>query len=333
MHLWYRLKLGEKLEFIRSLDLRIFMIVLGSSFLVVTLGTILLGWLLIPEANVRSASQSKALPPSNHSQLVVGLRPGQTKKIVERNIFNSEGGVAAPVDTGTVKNMLDDSDIPKSQLPFVLKGVLVAHVPQAGIAMIETSGSSNRKYYEVGENFGSKYKNVTLFEVYESRVILKNDGQKEYLEIEPAKLAKPGRRRSSPASSKKNGLAPLASGPVAESFKEPGFERLNGEVTVTQQYRDNLLNNEMTKVLQDAKAEPNMVGNELKGFRLTRIREGSIYQKAGLQSGDIILEINGIPLRGAAGAIKTLQSVRNESEVEVRLQRGSEFFNLNVSVQ
>ena len=44
-------------------------------------------------------------------------------------------------------------------------------------------------------------------------------------------------------------------------------------------------------------------------------------------------EINGIALRGVSGAIKTLQSVRNEREIEVRIQRGGEFINLNVSVQ
>ena len=335
MQLWYRLRFGEKLSFLKKINTRALIGAMGSSFILASICTIGFEWLILSGLNPSKKKTSQRRPQSLAvlEKGRVGITPSEERAILERNIFNSEGSDQVVEDVKVVEDPLS-GNIPKSKLPFVLKGVIVADIPSKGIAMIELSGgpSGASKTYDVGENFGSRYRDVTLSEVYESRVILLNNGKKEYLEIERPPPPEASRRKSKAAKNKK-GLAPLATGPASESFKEPGFERSGGDITLTQQYRDTLLGSQMTKVLQDAKASPNMVGSELKGFKLTRIREGSIYQKAGLQSGDIIHEINGIALRGVSGAIKTLQSVRNEREIEVRIERNGEFINLNVSVQ
>ena len=69
----------------------------------------------------------------------------------------------------------------------------------------------------------------------------------------------------------------------------------------------NLLQGRWDKGSSDAKARPNMVNGVLKGFELTRIREDSIYEKAGFQNGDIVEEINGIPLKDAVSSIRLLK--------------------------
>ena len=76
-----------------------------------------------------------------------------------------------------------------------------------------------------------------------------------------------------------------------------------------------------------------MVEGELKGFRLTRIREGSVYEKAGFQNNDVVEEINGIPLRNAAGAIRLLQQLKSSKEIEVRVIRGAAAMDMNITIQ
>lgn len=76
-----------------------------------------------------------------------------------------------------------------------------------------------------------------------------------------------------------------------------------------------------------------MVDGELKGFKLDRIRSDSIYQKAGLQNGDVVEEINGIPLTDTSQAIKLLQSLRNEADIEIRFSRSGAKQNLNMKVK
>ena len=106
------------------------------------------------------------------------------------------------------------------------------------------------------------------------------------------------------------------------------------EIKITEEFKRNLLTpDNMAKILQDAKAEPNMVNGELKGFRLTRIRENSVYEKAGFQNNDVVEEINGIPLRDAAGAIRLLQQLKTSKDIEVRVTRGGSAFDLNIEIQ
>ena len=94
-----------------------------------------------------------------------------------------------------------------------------------------------------------------------------------------------------------------------------------------------MLTSDFAKVLKDAKAEPNMAGGELDGFKLTRIKSGSVYEKAGLQDVDIIKEINGVSLSDTAQAIRLLNSLKGENEIEVRLERGGSTQNMNIQVR
>ena len=76
-----------------------------------------------------------------------------------------------------------------------------------------------------------------------------------------------------------------------------------------------------------------MVDGELRGFQLTRIRSESIYEKSGLQNDDIIEEINGVSLNDTSQAIRLLQSLRNESSIELRINRGGSTMRFELSIQ
>jgi type II secretory pathway component PulC len=55
------------------------------------------------------------------------------------------------------------------------------------------------------------------------------------------------------------------------------------------------------------------------------------YEK--LKDGDIVSSINGIELNDAARAIQTLNSLRNENNIEIQLLRGGQTITLKVNVQ
>ena len=52
-----------------------------------------------------------------------------------------------------------------------------------------------------------------------------------------------------------------------------------------------MLNQDLSKILKDAKAEPFFEGGELNGFKLTRIKQDSIYQKSGLQKKQFLVKL------------------------------------------
>ena len=76
-----------------------------------------------------------------------------------------------------------------------------------------------------------------------------------------------------------------------------------------------------------------MVDGVLKGWKMDRIRKGSFYEKSGIQNGDVIEEINGVVLSDAGQSIKLLQSLRNESEIELKLNRNGQKMNFMLKVR
>ena len=217
----------------------------------------------------------------------------------------------------------------KSDLPLKVSGIIFSGDPYNGLALLENTQRRKTSSYIVGDTV---IKNAKLVEIYENRVILSRNGQREYIEADAFEIVRSRRKKSSRGGARK--ISRLATKPPSESYKEDGFERKGTDIKLSEEFKRSLLTpDSMAKILQDAKAEPNMVNGELKGFRLTRIREDSIYEKAGFQNDDIVEEINGIPLRDAAGAIRMLQQLKSAKEIDVRLNRGGSIEDMTISIQ
>lgn len=81
-------------------------------------------------------------------------------------------------------------------------------------------------------------------------------------------------------------------------------------ITISQSYQDRLLGEGFMEVLQGARATPVTEGSKVVGFRLTKIKRGSVYDRAGLEDGDVIASINGQSLAEADQLAALLQSLQ-----------------------
>ena len=250
--------------------------------------------------------------------------------ILDRNIFNSEGKVGDSVD-GPSRNKVSDKVL-KSDLQLKLMGVIFSGDPFNGLAMLELGSANKTTSYMVGDKIQD---DATLFQVFDDRIIIERSGGiREYVELQHFEIVSSRGKKPSREIKSGAGVGAIAGGATPTEFKEDGFERKSNSIKLTEEYKRNLLTpDNLTKILQDAKAEPNMVGGQLLGFRLTRFRENSVYEKAGFQNGDIIEEINGIPLKDAGGAIRLLNQLREAKDIEVRMNRNGAVSNLAIQVQ
>jgi len=64
------------------------------------------------------------------------------------------------------------------------------------------------------------------------------------------------------------------------------------------------------------------------GFQVRQIQAGSIYQKLGLHSGDVIKSINGQPVRTAEDAIRLYQQLPTLNSVQMEIVRNGSPQNL-----
>lgn len=249
------------------------------------------------------------------------LSLGDETKIAERNLFNKEGGAVSDSNDSMVKNGGDSDQIPPTSLPYTLIGTLSSDDPFSGIATIRHNEENSNNAFFVGDYLMD---GVVIQQILRKRVIIDHRGMLEALIQEEPKLDR--RRRSTPldgmSSFVMKNIPQKSEGRISQ-FKEEGFEYRDHRIKMTKSYKNKLLTQDFTRVLQDAKADPYIdpVTKRISGFRLTRIRKNSIYEKSGLADGDIVKEINGIKLTAAPQAISVLQQVRNESRIEVTVEQ------------
>jgi general secretion pathway protein C len=240
------------------------------------------------------------------------------RNFVQRNIFDSAAS------TGEEKK--DTSCQPKkSELPLKFTGVIFGGRAEHSIVVLESTTDRKADTFLLGESVPGE---AVISDILRDKVFLTRSGCPEYLELIQPELPK---RRV--AGERKRLAKPAVVEGGENSFKEDGFERNGTSIAVTGQWIEKAITIDFAKTLQDAKASPNQVNGEVKGFVLTRIRPDSVYEKMGMLDGDVIESINGIDLNDAARAIQTLNAMRNEKNLEIRMRRGSAVSNLNIQVK
>jgi general secretion pathway protein C len=213
-----------------------------------------------------------------------------------------------------------------STLQLAIVGAIVAKDKTSNVVLLKYLATNEVKAHRVGNVLLAKY---TLFDITENSITLQTYQQNQVsltiayrdkffqdLQKVPAVVA-----------------APPVTG-LIDTYREDGFERNQGEIRVTEAYKNNLLSPaKLTETLMQASAEPFMQNGQIAGFKLDLIDPNSLYSKSGLVNGDVITEINGVPLNDAAGAIRLLQSLRNAKSLSLSFMRGGAVIPLNIAVQ
>jgi general secretion pathway protein C len=308
----------------RSWPWRKFAIVVVCSFLSASFVSSLIGWGLMGKT-------SKPETVNNDSDVPFEMAPttSETKAVVAvilaRNLFNSQGTF------GDVSDKPATSEIPKSQLPIKLIGIIYGGTPFDGIAMIENSQNKSVNSFMVGEQVSAE---AVLEEIQTDLILIKNNGQLEFVALDSVELRRSSRtgggkkKQDSDVAGQRNGMN---SG--LEYFKEDGFERKGKSIEMSAEYKNTLLGPGFATVLQDAKASPNMVDGVLKGWRMDQIKPESFYAKSGMQNGDVALEINGVVLSDAGQSVKLLKDLKNESEIDIKINRNGVDMTISLKVR
>ena len=321
--------LYSDLDKFKSLPWKTVLFTVGFGFFCANITNILISsYVLFPITNIpknKKRSKAPSLSFVNHS-----TQKNDLEQIIERNIFNKAGetGESSDIQQEVVDEIKDSSKIIKSSLPFKLIGTFYGGDPYSGIATIEEINKNTINSFLTGSYLTY---DVELIEIHPKKIILLRGEQKEYIEMEDTTIS--GGKKNKKADSAEPKKVDFVTDAPPETYKEAGFERNGNSIVMSKDFRKKLLTADFAKMLQDAKAEPVLVGGELNGFKLTRIRQDSIYAKAGLQESDIVKEINGISLVDTAQTIKLLNSLRGENELEVRVIRGGAQQTINLKVQ
>jgi len=112
-----------------------------------------------------------------------------------------------------------------------------------------------------------------------------------------------------------------------------GVKRLSdGKYMVDQ--REMLASTEnMSQILTQARALPYVEQGKTVGFRISEISPGSIYEKIGLQNGDVIQKVNSQEVDDPAKFFQLYQGLRTERFIAIDLIRGGARQTLNYEIR
>ena len=327
--MWDVSNISTVMERLKPLPWRATVVVATVSFLLASAVSTLLGWMLMGHTASVNAGGPVISAPDVHFSNGPTLSKASIDDILRRNIFNAAG--EAPTDDS--QNPTKGEEISKTQLAVKVTGIIYGGDPTSGLAMVENTQKHSVNSFLAGDQLTPE---AIVKEILQDRIIIENQGRKEYALLEEEEIVRSTRKgKKTPAKEMPTTLggSGYTTEPPPETYKEEGFERKGTTVEMSSEFKNRLLTADFASVLQDAKASPNVVNGVLKGWRLDRIRKGSIYEKAGIQNGDVITELNGVQLNDAAQSIKILQGLRNESEIDMGVLRGDARLNFNLKVR
>jgi general secretion pathway protein C len=203
-----------------------------------------------------------------------------------------------------------------TQLPLALLATMEAKAP--GISIATISQPEGTGVYAEGEDV---MPGVELVAVNLGLVYFRNGnqgGRVEYLQVSSDDPPPPAQ-------------APAEEGEEEEEKPKKNANEIDGasdaiscngtSCTVERKFVDQLLANPAVLASQ-GNARP-YAKEDLRGFRLSRVKSGTLPRMLGLRSGDVITNINGQPLDSLDGAMKLYAKLRNAAHLTIDVTRNS----------
>lgn len=197
-------------------------------------------------------------------------------------------------------------DAPDTQLNLRLVGIIASSNPNIARAII-IPGGGREAYYAIGASLPG---GAIIRAIYDDRVIIEYNGRYEALRLPKTILTTitPSRPKS-----------PVQ--PSTDTGSDEVKVSLNSEEI--SQYRQQLLNDPMSlngKLRLRSVTE----NGQISGYRVYPGNDVPLFNKLGLQGGDMITSINGISVADTVGITNLYSQVGSMSEIKVEFERNGQ---------
>lgn len=267
---------------------------------------------------VQESLVKSIIPPKEQTAQREVIPQSNYQVILERNIFDS---TELPPEEAPV---IEESQTPtgeavKTSLSIKVRGVLVVGDgrDQRSSATIEggTGKGGQIDTYAVGDEnaFAPATK---LIRVKPDRIEFTHKGRLEYALFEE----EGGASIFGPPPSLGETHAALTPVPSPETPQGEGIKKeAENRFVIDQKEVQNALTN-IDRLYTDIRAVPNFAGGKVSGMKILSVKQGSLFDKLGLQRGDILQKINGLELDVKRG-FEIFNQLKNETHLSVDVVR------------
>jgi general secretion pathway protein C len=260
-----------------------------------------LSWRLLPTptGNINSTQGQQTQNPTSRQNNQTDL-----SKLKALNLFG-ELGASPKVEVQEV------SDAPKTALNLTLTGVVASSEKDQGAAVIENKGSQNT--YGVDDKVDGT--NAILKEVFADRVIIKNGARRETLMLDGLDYSKSA-AHSPIVRSPSSQPEPKSTGSPRRELSEEAIEATRALQQQPANFSDYIA------------ISPHRIDEQLVGYAVSPGKDPSLFQAVGMQSGDVIVEINGLDLTDTQQSMEAMGALRAAQSLQLTVNRDGDLLTL-----
>jgi type II secretion system protein C len=241
--------------------------------------------------------------------------------ILKRNLFNASLlAPAVPVEEAP-------EDLEATRLPLRLLGTAAAKPQEFSWAAVEDEDEQRTAVVQVGDPIQT----ARVERIERRRIVLSENGvlRELVLEDEPAAPRSTVSRRGRAGPPRRQARA--RPGPrVSERVQQLADDRFQMEREDVDEMMRNPAN-----LFSQARILPKYEGGEMVGLQINAIKPGSFFEKVGIQSGDVITELNGVAINSPQESARILTefSEADELKLSVKGADGEREINFNINDQ
>jgi general secretion pathway protein C len=218
--------------------------------------------------------------------------------ITERNLFLS---TLKTIGDKQLDGGLFDSD--QKNTDFDLKGT-VAYNSSFGFIVIEERGNHKQKLYRMGDKIGT----AKLIKITRNTATLRSEDREITLKV------------------KSTMEGPLLPNSPAGGMNQAPPRSLNlSKKAVNENLSD------LKSIMSQAVVRPFLNKGVQNGYIISNIAPNSLYEKMGLQNGDIINDINDKPMRSADNLLQMVNLMQSGSSITLNVKRNGKIEAINYS--
>ncbi len=203
----------------------------------------------------------------------------------------------------------DKTDAPKTRLKLTLVGIVAASDPKLSSVIIEYKNVQD-SYFIDSEIEGT---DASVSQIYNDRIIISVGGEEQTLILDG--LEQSNKR-----------MARIEN----EQASTKGQTRASNRTEIALD-RKALLENP-SKLLDYIRISPVREGNQIQGYRVSPGKDPSLFEEAGLQEGDLAVELNGIDLTDISQAMGLMKEFPTMTEMSLTVDRDGELNELFFSI-
>ena len=262
-------------------------------------------WAIYPNKRVINYIDTTSIISKNETRF--NSTSNQPNKVIQditnQDLFGVDKEINMTSDNRNILFKPDFDDIKETQLTLLLKGTVFGDDELPSLAII-TNNSNEEKVYSINEMI---VPGTTLHSVYADQIIISNNDELEVLKL-PRELAE---------------ITPTI---IRDS-------RINRRASITQDNRTNIepLNQFGTKLADTIRPTPYFSNGAQLGYRVYPGNNRKQFMALGLLSGDLITNVNEVPLSNAQEAMIIFQRIEDENEVTLTIIRNNESQKINIT--